>query len=73
MCFTITAEEDYQSLSQTLVFSASGRMCLEIVIVPDQTLESNETFNISIDVMGDPGVSVVGTGQAEVTILNDDG
>ncbi len=69
----VTAEEDYQSLSQTLVFSGPGRTCVEVAIIPDQVLENNETFSVSLDSMGDQGVSIMGTALAVVTILNDDG
>lgn len=55
------------------MFNGTERMCLEVVIIQDQVLEYNESFNLRLILTVDPCVSSTEAEVAEVTILNDDG
>ena len=73
-CHTITTsgDVDYVSTSVTLTFDESStRACSDISITPDDILEDDETFSVTLttgdgDVTLEPDTSVV-------TITDDDG
>ena len=67
--------EDYHSGPYDVTFFVGiNRVLLDIPVINDNTLENNENFNVTINSSSLPSYVVVGdSGQATVTILNDDG
>ena len=64
---TSAGGKDYQDLNRSVVLgTGEGRRCLAILIIPDKTRESDESFGVSIE-------GVTGLITAEVTIKNEDG
>ena len=63
---------DYNSLSMEEVVFQPGTsvVCLNISILPDNILESNETFVVVLE-SGDPDVNL-GLNTTTITIVNDD-
>jgi Ca2+-binding RTX toxin-like protein len=65
-----TAGIDYSASAGSLTFNAGETSKTIIVpILGDTSIESNETFLVTLN---SPTNAVIGTGQASVTILNDD-
>ena len=67
-------DNDYVSGPYTVTIPAGGTSApFDITINDDNTLEDNETFTIDVDPSSLPtGVTVGSTGQATITIDNDD-
>ena len=68
------ADIDYVPVNETLTVlpGQQSKSCVELVIVRDDTLESNETYTVSIT-SDLPGVVVGNIGEATITITDDDG
>ena len=75
MLFSFTAGSDYTSTVVELVFSAA--VCRHVVRVPitnDSFTEVNERFRASLSLVENNGINVVvDSGQAIVTIVDNDG
>ena len=71
--FLATADGDYSSLNATFTIppGQQNEICTGVSISPDDILESNETFSISLT-SDQPGV-VIGSGETVITIIDDDG
>lgn len=64
---TYVGGEDYQDLNRSVVLGAGeGRRCLAILIIPDKTRESDESFEVGIE-------GTTSRITAEVTIKSEDG
>ena len=67
---TATAPADYTSTTGTLTFAGgTTTQTVQVPIVPDQTVESNETFTLELY---NPVNAVIGTSLGTATIVDDD-
>lgn len=67
---------DFEAVTETLVISSSAvqgsRVCLPLVIIGDNVVEGNETFDVILAVNSMQDL-IAGPSTVSVTILDDDG